>query len=269
MYLRLAFSVAAHLEPEILFVDEVLAVGDAAFQKKCINKMQEVGEEGRTVLFVTHDMSAITRLCQRTVLLHEGYVSSDGPSHRVVAVYLQSEVGTKAARVWPEVAKAPGNDIVRLRSVRVCTEDGETTEAVGISRPVGIEVQFDVLTPDHVLVPNLHFFNAQGTCIFMLNDLEPTWHRRCRPVGRFLSTAWIPGNFLSEGRVAVRVAISTYVPFNVYLDERDAVAFEIIDNLDGDTARGDYAGPMPGVVRPLLSWTTKFTPRPPRKCGNS
>src|SRR5688572_24550144 len=88
MHLRLAFAVAAHLEPEILVVDEVLAVGDARFQRKCLNKMQDVGQQGRTVLFVSHNMSAITRLCERTILLHEGQVLADGPSHKVVAKYL-------------------------------------------------------------------------------------------------------------------------------------------------------------------------------------
>src|SRR5215210_7005461 len=110
MYLRLAFSVAAHLEPEVLVVDEVLAVGDAAFQKKCIGKMHDVSEQGRTVLFVSHDMSAITRLCQRAILLDDGKVLLDGPTSRVVKVYLDSGFGTAAIREWSDLSKAPGND---------------------------------------------------------------------------------------------------------------------------------------------------------------
>ena len=117
MYLRLAFSVAAHLDPEILLVDEVLAVGDVAFQRKCLDKMQDVGKKGRTVLFVSHNMPAIARLCERTILLDSGGVREDGPSHRVVANYLSSDVGTTAAREWRDAAAAPGNRTARRRAV--------------------------------------------------------------------------------------------------------------------------------------------------------
>ncbi len=111
MYVRLAFAVAAHLEPEILIVDEVLAVGDAQFQKKCLGKMQEVGRQGRTVLFVSHTMSAITRLCSRAILLSDGHVLKDGAVHEVVGAYLNSGLGTTAAREWPE----PGQGARRRR----------------------------------------------------------------------------------------------------------------------------------------------------------
>jgi len=107
MHVRLAFAVAAHLEPDILIVDEVLAVGDARFQKKCLNKMQDVGQQGRTVLFVSHNMQAITRLCKRTILLDEGKIIADGPSHKVVGVYLNSGRGTTASREWPDPTNAP------------------------------------------------------------------------------------------------------------------------------------------------------------------
>ena len=258
MYVRLAFAVAAHLEPEILLVDEVLAVGDASFQKKCLNKMQNVGEEGRTVLFVSHNMPAITRLCPRTILLDAGSVMHDGPSPQVVSTYLRSGMGTTAAREWHDINKAPGNDIVRLLAVRVRTEDDEIADAVDIRKPVGIEMEFEVLMPGNVLVPNYHFFNEEGINVFIANDHDPNWQRNPRPRGRFSSTAWIPGNLLSEGTMIVGAAISTMDPVKVHFFERDAVAFQIVDSLDGDSARGDYAGVYPGVIRPLLRWTTKF-----------
>ena len=259
MYVRLAFAVAAHLEPEILLVDEVLAVGDARFQKKCLNKMQDVGQEGRTVLFVSHNMPAITRLCQRTILLDEGSISCDGPSHQVVGAYLQSGVGTMAVREWPDLSKAPGNDVVRLRAVRVRTEDGQVTDAVDIRKPVGIEMEYEVLKPGSVLAPNLHFYNEEGVYVFVAGDHDPAWRGKPRPEGRYVSTAWIPGNLLSEGSLIVGAAISTPDPVIVHFYERDAVAFQVIDSLDGDSARGDYAGSVPGVVRPLLRWTTQFS----------
>jgi len=259
MYMRLAFAVAAHLEPEILLVDEVLAVGDAAFQKKCLGKMEEVAKEGRTVCFVSHNMPAITRLCQRTILLDQGRILSDGPSHQVVTTYLKSGVGTSAVREWPDLKKAPGNDIVRLRAVRVCTKDRKIVDAVDIRQPVGIEIEFEVLKPGYVLVPNFHFFNQEGVNVFVASDQDPEWRQRPRPKGLFRSTAWIPGNFLSEGTLIVGAAISTMNPVIVHFHERDAVAFQVIDSLEGNSARGDFAGTIPGVVRPLLQWKTEFT----------
>ena len=264
MYVRLAFAVAAHLEPEILLVDEVLAVGDARFQRKCVDKMQDIGQQGRTVLFVSHSMPAITRLCPRTILLEEGRVLRDGPSHRVVSSYLVSGLGATAAREWPDLSQAPGNDMVRLRAVRVRTEDGRITDTVDIRRPVAIEMEYEVLKSGSQLVSNLHFYNEEGICVFVAADYDPSWRGKPRAEGRYVSTAWIPGNFLSEGSLIVGAAISTMNPVVVHIYERDAVAFQVIDTLDGNSARGDYAGPMPGVVRPLLCWTTKFSPNSQR-----
>ncbi|HKC63766.1 MAG TPA: ABC transporter ATP-binding protein [Pyrinomonadaceae bacterium] len=258
MYVRLAFAVAAHLEPEILLVDEVLAVGDASFQKKCLNKMQEVGQHGRTVFFVSHNMSAITRLCKRTILLGEGHILADDLSHHVVATYLREGTGTIAAREWSE--NSPGDDVARLKAVRVRTEDGKITEAIDIRQPVGIEMEFEVLQPGNVLAPNFHFFNEEGICAFIAIDHDQAWRRRPRPAGFYVSTAWIPGNFLSEGSMTVGVAVSTLDPATVHFYERDAVAFQVIDSLEGNSARGDYAGHIPGVVRPLLQWTTRYSP---------
>src|SRR5581483_7581150 len=119
MYVRLAFSVAAHLEPEILLVDEVLAVGDVEFQRRCLGRMQEYGRSGRTVLFVSHNMQAVAQLCDRVILLDAGRVVADGPSQAVVAEYLQSGLGIGAERSWPDLDGAPGNDVARLRSLRV------------------------------------------------------------------------------------------------------------------------------------------------------
>lgn len=260
MYTRLAFAIAAHLEPEILIVDEVLAVGDADFQKKCLNKMEDVGGEGRTVLFVSHSMPAITRLCPRTILLDGGLVLKDGPSEEVVGAYLGSDTGTAASREWPDPATAPGNDVARLRAVRVRDDAGRVTEAVDIRRPVGIEIEYEVLRSGRVLVPNLHFFNEEGVCAFTAADYDPSWRGRPRPEGRYTSTAQIPGNLLAEGTLFVGAALSTMSPVTVHFYEQDAVAFQVVDSIDGDSARGDYAGPMPGVVRPKLDWTTRFEP---------
>ena len=259
MYLRLAFAVAAHLEPEILLVDEVLAVGDARFQKKCLDKMQEVGSQGRTVLFVSHSMPAVTRLCPRAILLSDGQIGNDGPSTDVVAAYLNSGLGTSAAREWTDPKRAPGNDVVRLRAMRVLNKDGAVTETVDIRDKVGIEMEYDVLQPGVALFPHFSVHTAHGLFAFVGLDQDPAWRSRPRPVGRFVSTGWIPGNFLSEGIMLIGAAMRSISPADIlHFNERDAVSFNVVDCPNGLTARGDYPGGIPGAVRPLLHWTTEY-----------
>ena len=259
MYVRLAFAVAAHLEPDILLVDEVLAVGDAQFQKKCLGKMEDVGKEGRTILFVSHNMPAITRLCSKAIHLREGGIVKNGDSYQVVSDYILSGINTMAERVWPALSMRPGDDIVRLCSVRVKDGSGCVSETINIRHPIGIEMEFEVLRSGHILVPNYHFFNDEGTYLFVAIDQDPDWRRKTRPAGHFISTALIPGNFFAEGILTVGVAISTFDPLVVHFYERDAVSFHIIDTIDGTSARGDYGGPMPGVIRPMVQWTTSFS----------
>lgn len=256
MYVRLAFAVAAHLEPEILLVDEVLAVGDAEFQKRCLNKMQSIGEEGRTILFVSHNMPAVTRLCERTILLDAGRILVDGPSHRAVGMYLSSGMGTTAERVWPNIDEAPGNEIVRLRAVRIKNAQGQVAEAVDIREPVAVEMVYDVLQPGHKLWPCLTLHNEEGVFVFSAIDNDPMWRGKPRPAGRYTTTTWIPGNLLAEGRMIIGPAMRTINPEILHYHERDAVAFQVIDTTDGTSARGDWAGHMPGVVRPMLQWQT-------------
>ena len=257
MYVRLAFAVAAHLEPEVLILDEVLAVGDINFQKKCLGKMQDVARHGRTVLFVSHSMNTVTRLCPRAILLKQGRVISDGTSEVVTRVYLRSDHGTISAQSWADRASAPGNHIVRLRSFRVCDRQSLTKEVFSIQEKVGIEIVFDVLEPGHVLVPNFPVYDENGTCVFSLADSDAQWRRRPRPEGTYTATAWLPGNLLSEGMLIIGAAVSTMDPVKVHFYHAESIAFQIVDPADGTTARGDYQGPYPGAVRPLVEWTTR------------
>ncbi len=255
MYMRLAFSVAAHLEPEVLIVDEVLAVGDVSFQKKSIAKMRSVGSSGRTVLFVSHDMHAITRLCKRAIWITDGRIKLDGEARSVVSEYLNELTETGAERQW-EVEKAPGNETARLLSVRICDANGKTSSSLDIRKNIGVEMTYEVLESGKILVPNLHFYNDQGVCIFVAHDWNSGWRNRERERGTYTTTAWIPGNFLAEGAVFVTAALSTYKPLIVHFVVRDAVVFHVADSLEGDSARGDYAGVLPGIVRPMLDWET-------------
>ncbi len=257
MQMRLAFAVAAHIEPEILLVDEVLAVGDAQFQKKCLGKMSDVAQHGRTIIFVSHNAAAITRLCARCILLQSGTVLKDGPTYEVMSEYLRSGLDTSAVREWAP-AEAPGDSVVRLRAVRARSAEGEVMEAFDIRLPVAIDVVFDVLQGGVVLTPNLHVFNEEGVNVFVSLDQDPVWRGRPRPAGRYISTAWIPGNFLAEGTFIVGAAITTLAPVDVRLYAREAIAFQVIDSTEGNSARGDYAGHLPGVVRPVLVWETNY-----------
>jgi lipopolysaccharide transport system ATP-binding protein len=140
----------------------------------------------------------------------------------------------------------------------VCKVDGTVSEAFDIRQPIGINVVFDVLQGGHLLAPNIHLFDQEGINLFITIDQDPRWRRSPRPTGRYSSTAWIPGNFLAEGSFVVRVAITTFSNMDVRLDEPDVVGFQVIDSTDGDSARGDYAGTLPGVVRPMLNWETIY-----------
>jgi lipopolysaccharide transport system ATP-binding protein len=257
MYLRLAFAVAAHLEPEILMLDEVLAVGDARFQRKCLQKMQSVGQEGRTVIFVSHNMPAITRLCQRALLLEAGRLQDDGPAPQVVGTYLNLGLSTSAVREWLEPVARSNEDIARLCAVRVRAQDASPTAVVDIRQPVGLEMEYEVVQEGYVLMPHFHLRNEEGTHVFSAHDTDPVWRQRSRPTGRYISTAWIPGNLLAEGMLFVDALLTTLNPNITQFIERQVVAFQVVEPLEGDVARGGWVGRMHGVVRPLLQWETR------------
>jgi lipopolysaccharide transport system ATP-binding protein len=260
MQVRLAFSVAAYLEPEIMLIDEVLAVGDVEFQRKCLNKMQDVGQEGRTVLFVSHNMPAVTRLCSRTILLNHGIIIDDGPSAKVVKNYLTSNFGVPAAREWSNISTAPSGKFTRILAIGVKTENGQYTDTIDIRRSFGIEMLWEVTETGHDLSAHFSFINESGDLVFVTIDLDPEWRGKIRPLGRFRSTAWVPGNLLAEGLLYVDCYLRDNKLDVLDCGEKPAISFQIVDTCEGDSARGDYGQHFPGVVRPLLKWTTKFEP---------
>jgi len=255
MYVRLAFAVAAHLRPEILVVDEVLAVGDSAFQKKCLGKMQDVASGGRTVLFVSHNMASITRLCTRGILLRDGRIAVDGRIDQVVAQYLRGTDDSPVAVDYESAGRMPGNEHARLLAARISSA-GMSSAVVDIRSPVQIEIDYEVLKEQWPLHPNVHVFGEDGMCVFITNDSYDQLARRPRAPGRYRATVELPGNLLSEGMYSVGVALSTFEPVVVHFFERGALAFQVHDPADGQTARGTYAGPLPGAVRPMLPWRT-------------
>jgi lipopolysaccharide transport system ATP-binding protein len=261
MYVRLAFSVAAHLEPEILLVDEVLAVGDAEFQRRCLGRMEELSSHGRTVLFVSHQMQVLARLCDRAILLREGKLVQDGPSEQVVARYLQAEGGAGSRRFWPDLATAPGGKRVRIREIRVVDELGKLVDSVDIRRSVGIEISFTLLRDDVAVFPRIKVIDREGNNAFTTVDASPVWSEP-PATGDYVATAWIPGNLLNEGLYTVEPGISSLGAIGTdklvhQARVPEAVAFHVHDPGRGDTSKGGYAGQFRGAVRPLLEWTTE------------
>lgn len=254
MRVRLAFAVAAHLEPEILLVDEVLAVGDAEFQKRSLGRMEKVAREGRTVLFVSHNMSAVNRLCPRAVLLEGGRVARDGTAGEVTSAYLTGESGAGGARTWA-LDEAPGTDDLRLTSVGMFNSSGTPTSTADVSEPLELRIGY------HVARPKLQFrcvalFFTQGVCAF--TSMETTETIR-ESAGDYRSTVTVPPHLLAEGEHTVGVSIfnSRGTKFR-FVQVTDAVSFQVTDAMAGTSARGDYAQNYTGVVRPLLKWQTLF-----------
>jgi lipopolysaccharide transport system ATP-binding protein len=260
MSVRLAFGVMANLEPEILIVDEVLAVGDAEFQRKCLNKMSGIGQEGRTVLFVSHNMAAVTRLCDRALLLRNGQIVMDSNAADVVHAHIAGGRGDTTTRDWPDINAAPGDDFVRLRAVSVVSRSGASLSSVRRSQPVGLQLTYDVLEPGQVLSPFFTLVNDAGVELFSTADSGSESINIPRETGRYTSTAWIPANFLADGchyvSVAMRSMQKQYRPFV----ERDVFSFTVVDESEHVLGASWWEGRISGALRPDLDWSTEYVP---------
>jgi lipopolysaccharide transport system ATP-binding protein len=253
MYVRLAFAVAAHLEPEILIVDEVLAVGDAAFQKKCLGKMGEVARTGRTVLFVSHNIPMITRLCPQCLLLRDGRSLAYGDTSTVVRIYASDGVSeaNHCEREW-SADRMPGDDLVRLKRVRAFSAGQQSGDALSIEHPIIIELTYVNLSSNSAL-PAFQLINEDGQILFasVANHARNVDTENAR---ERIATCTIPGNFLAEGRFSVLAAICSYNPNHIHVYEPDAVGFQVVDQTEGDGVRGQVATAWPGLLRPMLDW---------------
>lgn len=223
--------------------------------------METVGKQGRTVLFVSHNMPAVTRLCKRVILLNEGKLEHDGSSHQVVSMYLSAGSGTTSVREWKNPSKAPKGEVARLCAVRVKSEHGKITGSMDIRKQIILEMEYDVIKSGYVLQPDFGIINEEGIPVFVTLDQDKNWRRKPRPKGHYISQAIIPGNFMSEGTFFVGAGLVTLSPANIFQFNEDyAVTFQVVDSMDGDSARGDWAKPLGGIVRPLLNWNTQFSP---------
>lgn len=258
MYVRLAFAVAAHLEPEILVVDEVLAVGDASFQKKCLGKMEEVADrQGRTVLFVSHQMPMVASLCNRCLLMRDGRMTDDGRPSSVILKYQDAAFGGAASVSYANSTKKPGDDLARLLSGWVSDRKGRIISEVAIQNSFRIHMVYEILrkSPGEPF-PNIHLYDSKGNCAFVtaakVNCGVPieagTYHAICD----------IPGNLLNDGIFSAGLALTFgHNGMHVSFYDQNALSFAVVDSMDVDavpTRDSGYRGPVPGVFRPILAW---------------
>jgi len=267
MYVRLAFAVAAHLDPEILIVDEVLAVGDAQFQKKCLGKMKDVAEGGRTVLVVSHQMTTITGLCDRGIMLQRGTVLFDGPAPEAVLHY-QSIGGLHGGSIFDAdaIGKPIGNDYARLHRAWTTTVSGEPASCFDLEDPIKIWMEYSVLKPGSLQTyPNFHFFDETGNPVFFSSGLSKSNETEINRPGRWIASCTIPGGLLNTGGFSVALVVTTMNPgLQVAFFERNALMFQVTEDIQAtlDTKRMGYAGPIPGTMRPSLPWTVEMVGSP-------
>jgi lipopolysaccharide transport system ATP-binding protein len=259
MYMRLAFAVAAHLEPEILVVDEVLAVGDAEFQRKCLGRMQEVAQTGRTVLFVSHNMVAVQRLCQQALWLENGRIKYHGDAASVVHQYMASGDQGTMEGFWPRFEEAPGTQMIRLRRASARSL-GNGEGKIAMDTPLAIEIEFwnKFTQPDLNVV--LHFINAEEIIAFGSSSGEYLESRPLAP-GLFRATCHIPGNLLNEGQLRLNLF---FVRNGSNLEYRhdNLLSFPILDSRGAGMS---WHGKRVGVVRPQFEWALEPIDPPPER----
>jgi lipopolysaccharide transport system ATP-binding protein len=255
MYVRLAFAVAAHLDPEVLIVDEVLAVGDAAFQKKCLGRIEGATKEGRTVLFVSHNMAPVKRLCKRAICLDEGKVQMIGATEDVVASYLLIGTEAEGERRWENLGEAPGNERIRLRAVRVVDSTGRISTTLDIRMPFCVEIEYDVLLELPKLRVGFRLITADGTVVFTSADTaDNSWQNTSRFPGKYVSRCQIPGNLLNEGQYSL-LNVWADVPFVEVLFLEENLLSLHVEQTGGVSAQLQFPERWSGAICPQLSWT--------------
>jgi len=254
MYVRLGFAIAAHLEPEIMIVDEVLAVGDVAFQKKCMGKMGDVANSGRTILFVSHNMAAVRKLCSRAILLNHGLVEMDGNISEVVQHYLETDRETSSRIVW-SIGQRPGNRSFKINSITLKNVDGIISTSVEISKGGYVEIDFEVIEEKSQAIFALILHDAEGNNLFeSFSNTELDYYGKPLSCGRYVISCRLQGNILGAGNFSVTI-IGTSAQWSEYFRLEGVLSFTAID--DGVLGR-DYYGTYLGALRPKLEWNTRM-----------
>jgi lipopolysaccharide transport system ATP-binding protein len=259
MYVRLAFAVAAHLEPEILILDEVLAVGDAEFQKKCLGKMSDVSEkQGRTVLFVSHNLTAISNLCNRVILLDRGAIITDGSSKDAIEKYSETQIKQTGFLEWSSINIAPGYDNVKLKSIRIWS-NGVITSEIDIQDNFILEFEYWNLKPDINLTFFIQITDTLGAVLFgtanldSINLVKDNWANKKYSPGLYKTTCSINKNMLNTGLYSINISLNSDITQHEIF-ERDILTFSIVDR------KGyckEYSCEWAGFFRPKLQWETQ------------
>jgi lipopolysaccharide transport system ATP-binding protein len=277
---RLGFSVAAHLDPDILMLDEVLSVGDASFQRKCLERMDDLTGHDRTLIFVSHSIGAVRRFCDRCIWLNHGEIVMDGDAKEVCEAYEGQMMQVSSTYQAPAPAlstpkttrntvmdearssvllEAEAGDNAMLVSAQILDQAGEPARSIKIDEPSRIEIVYDVLKPGLRIEPALHFKNDRGEMLFVIAFTDPSFPDAISKPGRYHSTIQIPGNLLNEGLHFVTIVMATADPLYRHQVVERAIAFSVYEVI-GDTtkvARGRYSRAFPGGLRPRLEWKTE------------
>lgn len=259
MYVRLAFSVAASLESDILIVDEVLAVGDAEFQKKCLGRIGRAAIEGRTILFVSHNLAAVTGLCDRAMLFQRGQLIKSGTAKEICKHYDETITASAAESMWPDPRTAPGNNVVRIHSVRVL-QDNRVTADVRMDRSIQVEISYWNMQAGTRISVGLAITTDEHVCVLSSANRDSAslgrdeWFNREAPIGLYTTRCEIPGNLLNEGRYLVTPKIFKDIT-DVQATVAEAICISVIDT--GEMRR-EFFGAWDGVIRPKLAWSSEY-----------
>lgn len=260
MYVRLAFAVSAFLEPEILIVDEVLAVGDAEFQKKCLGRMGDVSRnDGRTILFVSHNMAAVSNLCSSSIFMRNGSLQSMGPTDRIIEEYIAFGKFSVGEVTAPDIIVTKRCSSASFHAVRIVA-NGEITSSIDISHEVRVEMEYDILRDQAVVFPSIHLLDNIGTCILTtfngtsaVTQSDPFFGRPLKK-GRYKSVLIIPGSFLNDKTYTISVFLVPEDATDMGIAE-DVLSFSITDTGE---MRKEYGGEWWGLIRPKMAWHTSF-----------
>lgn len=255
MTVRLAFAVAAHLEPEIMIVDEVLAVGDLSFQKKCLGKMKDVAGHGRTVLFVSHNMNAVTSLCTRCILMEGGLISHEGDSETVVQAYRNVSRAHGDERAWHDLNSAPGNEHFKLARIAARVPEGCEEAVPTVTSGFDIVIDYWNRTDQARLNLSLHVRNQDDAMVFnAVPFTDERWRGQPHPKGFYRATCRVPPRMINSGPHSIELLV-VHDSARVVFILPEALVFDV-----GEIAEpgSTWFGRLPGAIRPLLPWTTEL-----------
>lgn len=258
MKVRLGFSVAAHIDPEVLIIDEVLAVGDNRFQQRCLNRVEQLAASGRTILYVSHQLPSVLRLSKRCILLDHGRIAADGPTADTIRHYEETFGGFRSQQAWDDLATAPGDLVARLRFVELTSDGQPVIGPVSVTQGIEITIRYDVLESGHDIMPSLHFYDFSGIPVLSGVDLQPEWHGKPRSAGTYQTVVTLPANLFNDGNFRFLVALTTLSTAKAHAgSHNEMLSFTTYDAIEGHSTRGLYRGEVKGFVRPPLDWKTE------------